>query len=127
MVAKIYCGCCSEIDRHNRCRQDDLQLERKLGTHDWSTRVNHLLFGIRVVEAWQLYRAARGPAASFLQALFYAKLASELIENTQGVTSTRMRTGLGGVSEHEPDLADGVDTHLQPTAKRLYAWKDHSA
>ena len=39
-VAQLYYGCCSQIDRHNRCRQDDQRLERKLGTHDWSMRVN---------------------------------------------------------------------------------------
>ena len=30
------------IDRHNRYRQDDLKIERKYGTHDWSMRLNIL-------------------------------------------------------------------------------------
>jgi hypothetical protein len=28
-VAELYYGSCAMIDRHNRCRQDDLMLERK--------------------------------------------------------------------------------------------------
>ena len=28
-VAEIYYQACSQIDRHNRCRQDDLGLEKK--------------------------------------------------------------------------------------------------
>jgi len=35
VVAETYYGCCAQIDRHNRCRQDDLRLENKLVTHDW--------------------------------------------------------------------------------------------
>ena len=35
VVAETYYGCCAQIDRHNRCRQDDLRLENKLFTHDW--------------------------------------------------------------------------------------------
>jgi len=35
-VAQIYSGCCAQLDRRNRCRKDDLRLEHKLGTHDWS-------------------------------------------------------------------------------------------
>jgi len=35
-VWEIYYGCCAKIDRHNRCRQDDLKLKHKLRTHDCS-------------------------------------------------------------------------------------------
>jgi hypothetical protein len=42
-------------DRHNRCRQDDLMLERKYQTQDWSIRVNHSLLGIVSVDSWLLY------------------------------------------------------------------------
>lgn len=69
-VAELYYGCCSQIDRHNRCRQDDLRLERKLGTHDWSMRVNISLLGICIVDAWLLHHGAKGPAASLLQSNF---------------------------------------------------------
>jgi len=33
-VAQAYYECCAQFDGHNRCRQNDLQLEHKLQTHD---------------------------------------------------------------------------------------------
>jgi len=59
LVAETYYGCCAQIDRHNRCRQDDLRLEHKLVTHDWSMRVNLSFLGMCVVDAWLLYSGAR--------------------------------------------------------------------
>eukprot|EP00168_Porphyra_purpurea_P004846 TRINITY_DN15871_c0_g1_i1.p2 TRINITY_DN15871_c0_g1~~TRINITY_DN15871_c0_g1_i1.p2 ORF type:complete len:160 (-),score=11.26 TRINITY_DN15871_c0_g1_i1:9-488(-) len=58
LVAETYYGCCSQIDRLNRCRQDDLRLEHKLVAHDWSMRVNLSLLGMCVVDAWLLYIGA---------------------------------------------------------------------
>jgi hypothetical protein len=40
-VAELYYNLSSVIDRHNHCRQNDLILERKCQTHDWSVRVCH--------------------------------------------------------------------------------------
>jgi hypothetical protein len=39
-AAKICYLCSAIMDRHNRCGQDDLMPEKKLGTMDWSKRVN---------------------------------------------------------------------------------------
>lgn len=39
------------IDQHNRCRQDDLMLQRKLGTHRWDFRLNCSLIGMITVDA----------------------------------------------------------------------------
>jgi hypothetical protein len=60
-VAELYHNSCSKIDRHNRCRQDDLLLERKYQTHDWPVRVCHSLLSIVGVDTWLLYAGARGP------------------------------------------------------------------
>ena len=30
---EVYSSCFAAIDRHNRCRQEDLMIKRKLGTH----------------------------------------------------------------------------------------------
>jgi hypothetical protein len=54
-AAKIYYAACGMIDWHNHCQQDDLQLERKLGTQDWSRRVNTTLFGMCVVDTFYAY------------------------------------------------------------------------
>jgi hypothetical protein len=45
-AAEVYYTSCRQIDRHNRCRQDDLMLDRKYVTHDWSMRVNMSLLGM---------------------------------------------------------------------------------
>jgi len=54
--------CCAQIERYNRCRHDDLRLEHKLLTHDWSMLVNFVLLGMCVVDEWLLYAGAHGPA-----------------------------------------------------------------
>lgn len=53
-AVELYYGCCAQIDRHNRCRQDDLHLEHKMGTHDWSLIVNLTILGICIVDSWLL-------------------------------------------------------------------------
>ena len=50
--SKRYYERCGMIDHHNRTRQDDLKLERKYVTHDWSKRVNMSIFGMIVVDAY---------------------------------------------------------------------------
>eukprot|EP00170_Pyropia_yezoensis_P001789 contig_7652_g1793 len=83
------------IDRHNRCRQDDLRLEHKLVTYDWSMRVNLSLLGICVVDAWLLYSGARGAAAALAQSQFYEDLAAQLIDNAFDTVGVRPHSAPG--------------------------------
>ena len=53
-VCDTYYSVCSKIDHHNRCRQDDLKLEKKLRTMRWPTRVNNSLIAMCVVDSWLL-------------------------------------------------------------------------
>jgi hypothetical protein len=76
-VDEVYYSACAQIDRHNRCRQDDLMLERKYVTHDWSMRVNLSLLGTCIVDAWLLHSGARGAARAMLQHQFYEQIALE--------------------------------------------------
>lgn len=39
-VSKSYYEACSHIDRHNRCRREDLNLEKKFEVQYWSMRLN---------------------------------------------------------------------------------------
>lgn len=94
-VAEVYYNCCSMIGRHNRCRQDDLRLEHKLVTHDWSMRVNLSLLGICVVDAWLLYSGARGAAAALAQSQFYEDLAAQLIDNAFDTVGVRPHSAPG--------------------------------
>jgi len=116
-VAEIFHLCCAQFDRHNRCRQDELRLENKLGTHDWSQRVNLSLMGVCMVNAWMLHSGARGPAASLKQATFYGDLASWLIDNTFVSTGWRPRTA-PAATEATVAPTYGVGLQLTPTTKR---------
>ena len=46
----LYYSACAMVDRHNICRQDDLDLEKKVGTQEWSKRFNTSLLGICIVD-----------------------------------------------------------------------------
>jgi hypothetical protein len=43
-IAEMYYATCGAIDRHNRLCQDDLRIEKKIETKDWSRRVNLSIF-----------------------------------------------------------------------------------
>jgi hypothetical protein len=51
-IAEIYYAMCGAIDRHNRYRQDDLMIEKKIETNDFSVRVNLSIFAMIVVNMW---------------------------------------------------------------------------
>jgi hypothetical protein len=76
---KIYYGACGMIDWRNCCRQDDLQLERKLGTQDWSRWVNTAPFGMCVVDSSYAYSQCSNTKEK--QKDFYSFVAKELIDN----------------------------------------------
>lgn len=119
-VAEVYYATCAQIDRHNRCRQDDLRLEHKLGTHDWSLRVNLTLLGMCLVDAWLLYSGARAGLAHLSQNAFYEDLAAQLIDNTFDTVGVRAR-GAARVAAGEASdgtVRYGVGVHLTPTNKR---------
>jgi hypothetical protein len=59
-AAQYYYNACGQIDRHNRCRQDDLKLETKIDTMDWSMRVNMTVLCICIVETWLIYKGCLG-------------------------------------------------------------------
>jgi len=124
-VAEIYYTCAGRIDQHKRCRQDDLCLEHKIGTHDWSQRVNLSLLRVCLVDAWLLHTGARGPSATMKQATFYEELATGLIDNTFDTAGCRPRGGpaaggaaAGSGSADQHPAVYGWGTHLTPTTKR---------
>jgi len=95
-VAEAYNECCAQIERHNRCRQNDLRLDEKLATHDWSTRENLSLLGMCIIDSWLLYSWERGATAILTQKQFYEDLASQLIDTclTQLVSGRALRRRL---------------------------------
>eukprot|EP00170_Pyropia_yezoensis_P001688 contig_7251_g1692 len=119
-VVQEYYECCAMIDRHNRCRQDDLRLEHKLGTHNWSTRVNMSLLSMSEVDAWMLYCGARGSTVFLTQRQIYEDSAAQLIDNTfdtMGIRARGTTTGTPAADTTAP-LRYGVGINRTPNLKR---------
>lgn len=77
-ASALYYTMAAKIDQHNRSRQADLGIERKLGTKDWATRVNLSLFSMIVVDTYLVHKQATNSQESPNE--FYHKLAEEMIE-----------------------------------------------
>jgi hypothetical protein len=95
-ACKVYYNAYGMIDRHNRCRQDDLDLEKKIQTQDWARRFNMSLFGMCVVDAWLAYKKQVTKTKEDRRE-FYIKLSEELIDNRYD------RRGRGGTANGEQD------------------------
>ena len=81
-------GAAVTLRPHNRCLQDDLNLEKKFEVKEWSLRVNTSLLAICIVDAWLLYKGNCAGRDCMAPNIFYATLAEELIDNKYGVTYT---------------------------------------
>ena len=79
-TAKIYYTTCAAINRHNRIWQDDLCFKKGLETHNWSRRVNLLLFAICVVDAWFGFKGIERTSPDIIRD-FVCKLSQEMIDN----------------------------------------------
>ena len=108
-VVETYYGCCAKIDQHNRCRQQSLSTEKKLGTHNWDKRSNFGIFGMCVVNVWFCYKNSAEKKET--QEDFYTFLAEETIDNMYGIIFRRSRNGstravavVGGI----PLISDGM-------------------
>ena len=85
---ELYYTCYDMVDRHSRCRQADLKVERKLVTQDWVKRINSSLLLVCIVDSWLAYSEILG---SIYQNKVYGYLAEELIGNTYDDKSGRSR------------------------------------
>jgi hypothetical protein len=115
-AAEVYYAACAQIDRHNRCRQADLDLEKKVGTHDWSFRVNCSVLGIIIVDAWLVYSVGRGLRTGMAQLEFYEQLADQLIDisfDSIGLRDRRSDLVTPGVTSRS-----GIGAHLTATKKK---------
>jgi hypothetical protein len=125
-ACEIYYSCCAKIDQHNRHRQDNLQIEKKIGVKDWSLRVNLALLGMCIVDSWKMWsQITLNPngSPSELQSQFFSKLATELIDNTYDVPATRLAQMEDETFVEREALLDpetntarsGISIHLTPT------------
>jgi hypothetical protein len=56
-AAEIYYSACAMIDRHNRCRHDDLHLEHRVMSMTLWKRGNLSVVGMRVVDAYLVFKS----------------------------------------------------------------------
>ena len=125
-VAELYYSVCSRIDRHNRCRQDDLNLEKKFQVKEWSARVNTTLLAICVVDSWLLYKGGRSPRPHMTQNAFYERLATALIDNSYDQLSTRrFSKSTPPNSPRKVFLRSGHREHLTPKKKKSGQRESH--
>lgn len=110
-VIQTYYQSSSSIDRHSRCRQDDLMLERKLGTKRWDIRLNYSILGIIVFDSWPVYCGLNGPGKELTQRWYYEELATLLIKQNQ--IDSR---GSSSVEQNENRAATGI--HLVFTTEK---------
>ena len=84
-VTEEYNDGAAAIDRHNRGRQDNLEIERKLYTKDWATRCNLSIVGMETVDAWKFgeaWQKAWVNEPNLKQDEWYSELIEEMIDNT---------------------------------------------
>ena len=131
-ACELYYNCCAMIDRHNRCRQKDLSLERKLVTRDWSKRINISLLSICIVDSWLAYTGITEDKKE-KQKDFYGYLAEELIDNRydeRGGSRERLRSnnsprrklmndlGTSPLIQNDGSSRCGLSIHLTPTKRK---------
>jgi hypothetical protein len=97
------------VDRHNRRRQDDLGLERKLEVKEWSLRLSTTILGMIFTDAFLLYKGSRAsPEAVLPMKTFIRYLAGEMILNNisdTGVGSSSLRSASARVSTDSAEVA----------------------
>jgi len=120
-ACELYYSACGQIDRHNRCRQDDLNVEKKIGTLRWDMRLNLSLLSMCIVDTWLLYKGATTTTEN--QKLFYERLAEELIDNRYDTigNAPRQRAREEDVPLQNTAFVSprsGLHAHLTPTKKK---------
>lgn len=118
-VVEEYYNTCAAIDQHNRCRQDDLQLDRKIEVKTWDRRVNLGILGFCVADSWKLYRSGKGISIELSQKEFYEQLADALFDHEFGSTSRHRETVDLKMERDSPGSRRA--THLTPTKRRRSA------
>jgi Transposase IS4 len=80
-AVQVYYDGCGKIDKHNRHRQDSLNLEKKVQVMSWGHRANHSIFGMCVVDAFDLAVGCKGKKAFSGFREFFEDLITDIIDN----------------------------------------------
>lgn len=126
-ASALYYSAAAKIDQHNRSRQADLGIERKLKTLDWSKRLNLSIFSMIVVDAMLVYKSST--LSEETPNVFFHKLAEEMIDYQLTTRQQRAaavevaeavygNSGRRGRGDNRRPVESGLGPHLTPT-KRL--------
>jgi len=116
-ACEIYYSGCSAIDRHNRCRQAGLQIEKKIKVLSYDKRVNTSMFGMIVVDALNLFKGvSQGSTVPrpTNEREFFSRLAEQLIDNTFDTRDLRHRK-----SRSEAARESASHSHTIPSSQQL--------
>jgi hypothetical protein len=117
-VCQTYFKTASQSDRHNRCRQDNLGIEKSFEVKDWYCRVNTTLLSMRIIDAWLLHKRSPCPREPKSPSEFYVPLAEGLIENSYDTTLWRKRCFQSTTEPEQEVPTSGVDIHIMQTARK---------
>jgi hypothetical protein len=113
-ASALYYTSAAKIDQHNRTRQADLVIERKLVTHRWYKRVSLSIFSMIVVDSYLVFKKATGSDET--PDTFFHKLAEEMIDFER---TTRLQRSQIREAEAAAAVSAGVSAarHLTPTKR----------
>ena len=106
------------IDRHNRVRQDGLDLEKMIGTHNWALRLGTTILGMIMTDTRHVYNFGRGGRKTLSPYAMFCRLGEELVDND---------FDNAGVYRHDVEYYEEDDNNedvwsafpeLQPTSNR---------
>jgi hypothetical protein len=122
-ASALYYSAAAKIDQHNRSRQADLGIERKLKTLpvDWSKRVNLSIFGMIVVDTMLVYKSST--LSEETPNVFFHKLAEEMIDyqlttRQQRANAVEIAEAVHGIrGDNRRAVGSGLGPHLTPTRR----------
>jgi hypothetical protein len=133
-VVQVYYNSCSKIDKHNRHRQNSLNIEKKVQTMEWSnSRANHSIFGMTVVDSYDLAVGCQGKLRHLGGFWFFLEgLITDLINNDydrrvlrkRNVATVAKEASLAGVGVSVLDTSHHL-TAPTPTKRRKCNRPEH--
>jgi Transposase IS4 len=116
-AVQVYYDGCGRIDEHNCHRQDSLNLEKKVQTMHWAHRANHSIFGMCVVDAFDLAVGCQGNAHYPSFRVFLEDLITGLIDNEYDKRVLRKRKD--NAIKQEAAIAKTVGLGVLDTSRQL--------
>ena len=116
LASDIYYAICSAIEHHNLIRYNDINLDRKLGTHYWYQRVKLSILGVYIVETYNL--ATQSLSYEETYNTFFCGFSEEMIDNDHYLIPTRPLYHITGRKKSPVTVRKRPETHIFQTQKK---------